>query len=301
MNKLSTVRRAAVVASLVEGNSIRATCRMTGVAKNTVTKLLTDLGIVCSVYQDRVMRDLPCKRIQADEVWTFCYAKAKNVPADKRGEFGYGDVWTWVALDADTKLVPSFRVGPRDLEEARLFMADVAKRMRNRVQLTTDGHRPYLVAVEQAFDGEVDYAQLIKLYGTDSDRRKSGEAKYSPGVCIGTHADVVTGSPDGAHISTSYVERANLTMRMSMRRFTRLTNAFSKRVENLTAAVSVHFMHYNFCRPHQTLGGASPAMAAGLTDHVWSLDELVALLEEAESYPTKRGPYKKRERAEISS
>jgi IS1 family transposase len=301
MNRLSSEKRAAVVAALVEGNSIRATVRMTGVAKNTVTKLLTDLGIVCSVYQDRVMRDLPCERIQADEVWTFCYAKAKNVPTEKRGEFGYGDVWTWVALDADTKLVPSFRVGPRDLEEARLFMADVAKRMRNRVQLTTDGHRPYLVAVERAFDGEVDYAQLIKLYGTDSDRRKSGEAKYSPGVCIGTHADVITGSPDGAHINTSCVERANLTMRMSMRRFTRLTNAFSKKVENLTAAVSLHFFHYNFCRPHQTLNGASPAMAVGLTDHVWSLDELVALLEDAESYPTKRGPYKKRRPAEISS
>jgi IS1 family transposase len=302
MNRLSPEKRRAVIASLVEGNSIRATCRMTGVAKNTVTKLLSDLGVVCSVYQDRVMRDLPCKRIQADEIWTFCYAKAKNVPSDKRGEFGYGDIWTWVAIDADTKLVPSFRIGPRDTQEARVFMADVAKRLRHRVQLTTDAHRPYLTAVEDAFDGEVDYAQLVKLYGNDPDsRRKSGAAKYSPGVCIGSHADVITGSPDAAHVSTSYVERANLTMRMSMRRFTRLTNAFSKKIENLTAAVSLHFMHYNFCRPHQTLSGATPAMAAGLTDHVWSLDELVNLLAEAESYPTKRGPYKKREQVEIST
>src|SRR5919198_5608246 len=279
MNRLSPEKRKAVVASLVEGNSIRATCRMTGVAKNTVTKLLSDLGVVCSVYQDRVMRDLPCKRIQADEIWTFCYAKAKNVPSDKRGEFGYGDIWTWVAIDADTKLVPSFRIGPRDTQEARVFMADVAKRLRHRVQLTTDAHRPYLTAVESAFDGEVDYAQLVKLYGNDPDsRRKSGAAKYSPGVCIGSHADVITGSPDAAHVSTSYVERANLTMRMSMRRFTRLTNAFSKKLENLTAAVSLHFMHYNFCRVHQTLR-VTPAMEAGISNRLWTMRDIAALLD----------------------
>jgi IS1 family transposase len=201
-------------------------------------------------------------------------------------------VWTWVALDPDTKLVPSYRVGARDLQDATLFMMDVAKRLRHRVQLTTDGHRPYLTAVENAFEGDVDYAQLIKLYGSTDSGRKSGDAKYSPGVCIGSHADVITGSPDAAHVSTSHVERANLTMRMGMRRFTRLTNAFSKKVENLAAAVSLHFMHYNFCRVHQTLG-TTPAMAAGITDHVWKLDEMIALLEKAEATPIKRGSYAK--------
>jgi IS1 family transposase len=266
---------------------------MTGVAKATVTKLLVDLGTVCSVYQDRVMRDLPCERIQADEIWTFCGAKAKNVKPDKYDDPNYGDVWTWVAIDSDTKLVPSYRVGARDLQEAQLFMRDVAKRLRHRVQLTTDAHRPYLTAVEDAFEGDVDYAQLIKVYGSDQSKRKSGGAKYSPAVCLGSHAEVITGDPDRAHVSTSHVERANLTMRMGMRRFTRLTNAFSKKIENLAAAVSLHFMHYNFCRVHQTLG-TTPAVAAGVADHVWTLDELIGLLEAAEATPIKRGPYQKR-------
>jgi IS1 family transposase len=293
MNRLSTEKRRQVIACLVEGNSIRSTVRMTGVAKNTVTKLLVDLGTVCSLYQDRVMHDLPCQRIQADEIWTFCGSKAKNVPMEKRGDPNYGDVWTWVAIDADTKLVPNFRVGSRDLQEAQLFMADVAKRLRHRVQLTTDAHRPYFTAVEDAFGGEVDYAQLVKLYGSTGEGRKSGGAKYSPAVCIGSHADVVTGSPDRDHISTSHVERANLTMRMGMRRFTRLTNAFSKKVENLAAAVSLHFMHYNFCRVHQSLG-TTPSVAAGVTDHVWKLDEVIALLEQAETgVKVKRGSYAK--------
>jgi IS1 family transposase len=302
MNRLSAAKRKQVIAALVEGNSIRATVRMTGVAKNTVSKLLVDLGTVCSIYQDRVMRDLPCKRIQADEIWTFCGAKAKNVPVEKYGDPSYGDVWTWVAIDSDTKIVPSYRVGARDLQEAQLFMADVAKRLRSRVQLTTDAHRPYLRAVEDAFRGDVDYAQLVKLYGSTDSGRKGGAAKYSPAVCIGSHADVITGSPDGDHISTSHVERANLTMRMGMRRFTRLTNAFSKKVENLAAAVSLHFMHYNFCRVHQSLDGRTPAMAAGLADHVWTLDELIGLLEAAERVPVRRGRYAKTRnvRAEIS-
>jgi IS1 family transposase len=303
MNRLTKERRKQVVAALVEGNSIRATCRMTGVAKNTVVKLLVDLGTACSDYQDRVMRDLPCERIQADEIWTFCGAKAKNVPAGKYDDPNYGDVWTWVAIDSDTKLVPSFRVGARDLQEAQLFMRDVAKRLRHRVQLTTDAHRPYLTAVQDAFAGDVDYAQLVKLYGSTDFGRKGGAAKYSPAVCIGSHADVISGSPDGAHISTSHVERANLTMRMGMRRFTRLTNAFSKKLQNLAAAVSLHFMHYNFCRVHQTLG-TTPAVAAGVTDHVWTLDELIGLLEEVEATPIRRGSYTKtreaRRAAEIS-
>ncbi len=293
MNRLGTEKRRAVIACLVEGNSIRATVRMTGVAKNTVVKLLVDLGTACSDYQDRVMRDLPCKHIQADEIWTFCGSKAKNVPAEKYDDPNYGDVWTWVAIDSDTKLVPSYRVGARDLQEAQLFMRDVAKRLRHRVQLTTDAHRPYLTAVEGAFAGDVDYAQLIKVYGSDASKRKGGAAKYSPAVCLGSHSEVVTGSPDPAHVSTSHVERANLTMRMSMRRFTRLTNAFSKKLENLAAAVSLHFAHYNFCRVHLSLDGQTPAMAAGVTDHVWTLDELIGLLEAVESVPVKRGRYER--------
>jgi IS1 family transposase len=289
MNRLSSEKRVQVVAALVEGTSIRATCRMTGVSKVAVMKLLVDLGTACSVHMDMAMRDLPCKRIQVDEIWAFVGAKAKNVSPEKR-EQGWGDCWTWVALDSDTKLVPSYRVGPRDLQEARLLMADLAGRLRYRVQLTTDGHRPYLSAVEDAFDGDVDYAQLIKLYGTDH-----GSGKYSPAVCIGAIPEPITGDPDPEHISTSHVERLNLTTRMSMRRFTRLTNAFSKKVENLAAAVSLHFCHYNFCRVHSSLGkNTTPAMAAGITDHVWTLHELIDLLEAAEATPTRRGPYKKK-------
>lgn len=294
MNRLTPDKRAQVAAALVEGNSIRATCRMTGVAKNTVVKLLVDLGTACSVYMDSTMRDLNCQRVEVDEIWAFCYAKDRNVPADKRGQFGFGDVWTWVAIDADTKLVPSYRVGARDLQEATLFMVDLASRLANRVQLTTDGHRPYLQAVRSAFKGEIDYAQLVKLYGIDP----QGDRRYSPPVVTAAIPEPISGSPDPALVSTSYVERQNLTMRMSMRRFTRLTNAFSKKVENLTAAVSLHFAHYNFVRPHSSLGkGVTPAMAAGLTDHPWTLHELIGLLEQAEAVPTKRGSYgKTRER-----
>jgi IS1 family transposase len=292
MNRLTVEKRRQVIASLVEGNSIRATCRMTGVARNTVAKLLTDMGTVCSIFQDRAMRDLTCERVQCDEIWAFCYAKEKNVPLDRKGQFGYGDVWTWVALDADTKLVPTFHIGLRDLQDAYTFVGDVAKRMRNRIQLTTDGHRVYVRAVSNSFKGGVDYAMLVKLYGTEG-----GDAgRYSPPKCIGAIPQAISGDPDPEHISTSYVERSNLTMRMSMRRFTRLTNAFSKKVENLTAAVSLHFAYYNFCRVHQTLG-TTPAVAAGVADRVWTLDELIGLLEAAESVPYKRGPYKKRQAA----
>jgi IS1 family transposase len=289
MNRLTIEKRRQVIASLVEGNSIRATVRMTGVAKNTVTKLLVDVGTVCSIYQDRVMRDLRCERIQCDEIWAFCYAKAKNVPAEKRGKFGYGDVWTWVGMDADTKLVASYHVGGRGPEDAAAFMNDLASRLRSRVQLTTDGHRPYLLAVPGAFRDDVDYAMLVKLYGEPT---KEERRRYSPSQLTAIDRQPMIGSPDPEHISTSYVERQNLTMRMSMRRFTRLTNAFSKKVENLAAAVSLHFAYYNFCRVHKTLG-TTPAVAAGVAEQPWTLDDLIGLLEEAERVPVKRGSYAK--------
>jgi IS1 family transposase len=296
MNRLPPEKRRAVIASLVEGNSIRATARMSGVSKDTAVKLLVDMGTVCSIHMDADLRDLPCERVQVDEIWSFVGSKAKNVPADKHADPNYGDVWTWVALDSDTKLVPSFRVGPRDLYEAHALMRDLAKRLRHRVQLTTDGHRPYLSAVEDAFDGDVDYAQLIKLYGS------GGSGKYSPAVCIGAIPQPITGDPDPDHISTSHVERLNLTTRMSVRRFTRLTNAFSRKVENHAAAVALHFAHYNYCRPHMTLGRkTTPAMAAGVTDHVWTIDELIALLDAAERVPVKRGKYKPRQPKTISA
>jgi IS1 family transposase len=288
MNRLSTEKREAVIRCLVEGNSIRATVRITGVAKNTVTKLLVDLGTACSVHMDMTLRDLPCEQIECDEIWAFVGAKQRNVPAERHNDRTIGDVWTWVGMDAETKLVVSYRLGARDLQEATLFMQDLAGRLRNRVQLTTDGHRPYLSAVHGAFGREVDYAQLVKLYGSDP----KAETRYSPAVCIGIADHVVSGSPDPSKISTSYIERQNLTMRMSMRRFTRLTSAFSKKVENLAAAVSLHFAYYNFCRVHTTLG-TTPAVAAGVADHTWKLDELIALLEAAEATPTKRGPYAK--------
>ena len=246
---------------------------MTGVAKGTVLKLLADIGIVVARYQDEHLRGLTCRRIQCDEVWAFCHAKEKNVPENLRGQFGFGDVWTWVALDADSKLVPSWRVGLRDAEDATAFIKDLAGRIAMRTQLTTDGYHVYLVAVEEGFGASVDYAMLVKLYGAGP----ADEGRYSPAKCIGTQTAVIAGKPDPDHISTSFVERQNLTMRMQMRRFTRLTNAFSKKVENLGYALALHFMHYNYCRVHQT-HKMTPAMAAGLTDHVWKIEEIVALL-----------------------
>lgn len=277
MRRLTREERVRVLAALVEGNSIRSTVRMTGISKPTVLKLLADTGRACAEHQDRAMRDLPCKKLQCDEVWTFCYAKQKNVPADHKGEFGFGDVWTWTCLDADTKLIPAWLVADRSAGAAAEFMQSVAARLRNRVQLTTDGYRMYFMAVANAFGDAIDYAQLVKLYGPD----RSGEARYSPGVVTGARKMWVSGNPDRAEISTSYAERQNLTMRMNMRRFTRLTNAFSKKIENHAAAVALHFMHYNFCRVHQTLR-VTPAMAAGVSDHVWELGEVVALLEAQE-------------------
>jgi len=290
MNTLDNDKRRQVIASLVEGNSIRATVRMTGVAKNTIVKLLEDIGIACAEYQDKAFRNLRCKRIQCDEIWSFCYSKQKNVSAEKVDVFGYGDVWTWVAIDADTKLVPCWMVGPRNAEAANEFINDLSERLATRIQLTTDGFRPYLEAVEGAFGCGVDFAQLIKLYGENTGNRKD-QTRYSPATCIGCETRKVTGNPKEAHISTSYVERQNLTMRMSMRRFTRLTNGFSKKVENHAHAIALHYMYYNFVRIHKSLR-CTPAMAAGVTNRLWDIEDVVNLLPEPEA--KKRGPYKKR-------
>lgn len=278
MNRLNNVKRAQVVAALVDGVGINATSRMTGVSKPTVLKLLADLGAACAVYQDRTIQRVRSRRIQVDEIWQFVYAKAKNVPESKLGTFGYGDVWTWVAIDADTKLVPSWRVGPRDAGTAYELMMDLAGRLTDRVQLTTDGFKVYLNAVEDAFGADIDYATLQKVYGADP----QAEKRYSPAKILSTTTEVIRGDPNPKHISTSYVERQNLTMRMSMRRFTRLTNGFSKKLENHAAAVALHYMHYNFARIHKTLR-VTPAMQAGLSDHVWSLGEIVALLDAEEA------------------
>lgn len=283
MNRLPTSKRVQIIHAFVEGVSLRAISRMVDCSINTVTKLLEDVGAACLDYQDQALRDLPCKRVQCDEVWSFCYAKEKNVPKEKKGTFGYGDVWLWVAMCADTKLVPCWHVGRRDAEAAEEFIADLAGRLRNRVQLTTDGHKPYLEAVEGAFGADVDYAQLVKLYGPSLDGTAgTAERKYSPGECTGIRKMPITGNPDRKHISTSYIERQNLTMRMSMRRLTRLTNGFSKKVANLAHAMSIHYMHYNFVRQHKTLRVA-PAMAAGISDRLWSMEELVALADQREA------------------
>lgn len=275
-NVLSTSDRVAVVKALVEGCSIRSTSRMTGVSRNTVTKLLLDLAEVCAKVSDEKLRGLQCKRVQIDEIWEFVYAKAKNVPADKQGVFGYGDVWTFVAIDAETKLVPTWLVGSRDTGSATELVQDLAGRLVNRVQITTDGLKAYVSAVEDAFGGDVDFAQLHKVY---ANAPSSPETRYSPAVCTGAEKRVVTGCPDVKHVSTSYVERQNLTMRMSMRRFTRLTNGHSKKVENHAAAVAVHFAHYNFCRAHSSLGkGVTPAMAAGVETRKWEIADLIELL-----------------------
>jgi IS1 family transposase len=275
MNKLTTEERVRVVACLVEGNSLRATVRMTGIHRTTIQKLLVELGAACSAYQDKVFRNLKLGRIQCDEIWQFVGCKQKNVRTTAQMRKGWGDVWTWTALDAETKLVPCWYVGTRDGVAAYHFMHDLAGRLASRVQLTTDGHRAYVQAVEDAFGSEIDYAQLQKIYGKAPE---GPEVRYSPAQCMGAKKAVVSGMPDHAHISTSFTERQNLTMRMSIRRFTRLTNAFSKKVENHEAAVALHFMHYNFARVHQTLR-VTPAMEAGVADHVWGLEEIVRLLD----------------------
>lgn len=273
MNKLNKAKQVQIISALVEGNSLRATARMCDVAFNTVLKLLPEIGRACLSYQDKLLRNLPCRLIQCDEIWSFVGAKEMNASEEKKAQ-GWGDIWTWVAIDPQTKLVPTFMVGSRGARTAKRFMDDLASRLANRVQLTTDGHRVYLQAVEDAFGGNVDYAMLVKMYGEDAESEK----RYSPAECIGCQRVGVVGRPKEELISTSHVERQNLTMRMKMRRFTRLTNAFSKKVQNHVWAIALHYMHYNFCRVHQTLR-VTPAMEAGITDHVWLIEEIVDLLD----------------------
>lgn len=275
MNLLDAKTRAQVVAALVEGNSIRSTSRMTGVARNTVAKLLVDLGTACAEYHHRHVRNLRVNFLECDEIWSFVGAKKKNTTLEKKAE-GWGDVWTWVGLDAETKLCVSYLVGGRDYGWARDFMDDCASRISNRVQITTDSLKAYLRAVEGAFgEGDIDYSQLHKIYGQPSEE---DQRRYSPARCIGCDQKTVLGNPDPKHVSTSYVERQNLTMRMSMRRFTRLTNGFSKKIENHAHAVAIHFMYYNFCRIHQTLR-VTPAMEAGLANSPWNISDLCELIE----------------------
>src|SRR3989454_3063922 len=276
MNRLPLERRAQIVGMLAEGSSLRAASRLADVSINTVTKLVLDVGAACEQYQDQALRNLKCKRIQCDEIWAFVYAKARNLPEKFAGSFGYGDVWTWTARDADSKLVPSWAVGRRDGFTAQAFIRDLAERLASRVQLTTDGHKVYLEAVEGAFGSNIDYAMLIKMYEGDSGKSAPAERRYSPAVCTGSRQQPITGDPDPAFVSTSFVERQNLTMRMSMRRFTRLRNAFSKKGENHKAMIALHYMHYNFGRIHKTLR-VTPAMEAGVADHIWSLDEIAKL------------------------
>ena len=275
VNKLPIAKRVQILGLLVEGNSLRATSRLADCSINTVTKLLVDVGTACAAYQDKTLRKLACKRVQCDEIWSFVYAKARNATPEMKAAGEAGDVWTWTAIDANTKLVLSWMIGERSADMAQTFMSDVASRLVNRVQLTTDGFKPYLLAVEGAFGWDVDYAQLVKIYG----EAKGGklERRHGTGECIGATKEPRIGSPEEKHVSTSYVERQNLTMRMGTRRFTRLTNAFSKKVENHAHAIALHFMYYNFGRVHKTLR-VTPAMEAGVSDHVWSLEEIAALV-----------------------
>ncbi len=290
MNYLSTSQKVQVVKCLCEGMSIRGTVRLTGIAKNTIVGLLEDMGAACADLHDRTVRAVKAKRIQCDEIWSFVGAKKKNASVEQK-QAGWGDVWTWTALDADTKLCISYLVGGRDTGWATDFVWDIRQRVIGRPQITTDAHKPYLAAIEIAFGENVDYAQMHKIYGASSE---TPEARDSPAKCIGCDMKTVIGTPDYQHVSTSFVERQNLTMRMSMRRFTRLTNGFSKKIENHAAAIALYFAFYNFCRVHQTLR-ITPAMQAGLTDHVWEVAELVALLPEPQA--KKRGPYKRRGQA----
>jgi IS1 family transposase len=275
MNRLSTTERAKVIGCIIEGCSLRSTVRLTGVAKKTVSRILVEVGEACAAFHDKIMRNLSCKVIQVDEVWSFTYCKQANIPEHLQGQDGVGDTWTWIAIDADSKLIPSWHVGLRDANAAYAFIHDLKGRLANRIQLTSDGHRPYLCAVEDAFGADIDYSMLVKLYGRETGK---GETRYSPPVCIGARRRKVIGNPDRNLISTSFIERQNLTLRMTNRRFTRLTNAFSKKIENHKHMMAIYTMNYNFCRIHQTLR-VTPAMEAGISDHVWTLEEIADLIE----------------------
>ena len=289
MNKLPLAKRVQILAMLCEGSSMRSISRVVDVSINTVTKLLVDAGETCLEMHDELVRGVKASKVQCDEIWSFCYAKQKNVAEAKDAPAEAGDVWTWTAIDADTKLICSYFVGDRSGQSAIAMMDDLRSRLANRVQLTTDGHKAYLEAVEGAFGGDVDYAQLVKLYGPTI----TAPGRYSPAECVGARKVKVEGNPDKAHVSTSYVERQNLTMRMSMRRFTRLTNAFSKKLDNHIHALALYFAFYNFCRIHKTLK-VTPAMAAGITDKLWSLEDIAERIEARQPAPAKRGPYKKK-------
>ena len=290
MNKLPLQKRVQILHMLCEGSSMRSISRVADVSFNTVAKLLVNAGRACAAFHDEKVRDVPARRVQVDEIWSFVYAKQKNVAAAKRLDLAYGDVWTWTAIDADSKLIVSWLVGSRDSDYAMAFMDDLAKRLANRVQLTTDGHKAYLDAVEGVFGGDIDYAMLVKLYGTAPE---SAKGRYSPAECIGARKSAIEGDPDPKHVSTSYVERHNLTMRMQMRRFTRLTNAFSKKFENHMHMVALYTVWYNFVRIHKTVRMA-PAMAAGVTDHLWSMEEIAEMIDATLPKSGRRGSYKKR-------
>lgn len=275
MNKLSTAKRVQIISALVEGNSINATSRIVGVSNNTVLKLLADIGDACAIYQDKVFRNLKYKRIECDEIWSFVHAKERHLTQELQGVFGYGDVYTWVAIDAESKLVPCWNVGRRDAESGMAFIKDLSERVTSRFQLTTDGFKVYLTAVEEAFGADIDNAMIVKVYGHS---QEESQTRYSPAECIGCEKEVISGKPDMNLVSTSYVERQNLTMRMSMRRFTRLTNGFSKKIENHMHTVALHYMHYNFVRIHKSLR-CTPAMEAGVSKTLWSIEDIVKLLD----------------------
>lgn len=293
MNTLSRDKKVLILKLLVEGSSLRSVSRIADVSINTVSRLLVDAGKVCADYQDQAFRNLRSQRIQVDEIWTFVYAKAKNVPTARKPPKDAGDVWTWVALDSDSKLVPTWRLGDRSSATAIDLMDDLRARLANRVQLTSDGHRAYLEAVEGAFAGDIDYAMLKKIYGNAPQEQKQSSTRYSPGQCLGTECRRIEGQPDPAHISTSHVERQNLTMRMSMRRFTRLTNAFSKKLENHAHAIALHYMHYNFCRIHGSIR-VTPAMEAKVTDRVWEISDIVRMIDQARPKPNRPKTYRQR-------
>lgn len=296
MNKLSVQTRIQILSLLCEGSSMRSISRVTDVSINTVSKMLVDAGRFAAAFHDDRVRDVKASRIQCDEIWSFTYAKAKNVMTAKSAPAEAGDTWTWTALDADSKLIVSWLVGGRDSEYAMAFMDDLRGRLANRVQLTTDGHRSYLEAVEDAFGDDIDYAMLIKMYGATPE---SAKGRYSPAECTGARKTRITGNPDYDHVSTSHVERQNLTMRMQMRRFTRLTNGFSKKFENHMHMVALYTVWYNFIRIHKTLK-VTPAMAAGITDRLWSWNDIVAMMDEVAPKPGRPTIYKKRDK-EISN